>query len=301
VLQRGPCCGMVALHMALAQIRLNWELRTTKHCGSICDDEIESKGDEENVHRDKDNDNEEDIDDDENEENSNYKIENLSQELNKSEGNIPSVEAIVDAAKANNFTAFGEMFSCDNMAHLARNFLPRSSSVSVRRFGKEEDDDSDSDKAKKFESVVKAFKRHFHAGGLILIPYDKDVNFSPYMGGGKKAHWALLLGLVEVFVAGTTAMVEDEEGEEYMTGIEKNMSSLKIKIESSKRIHLIAARHGKSLRIAFWKLKDLLKSNGQLMNYDLEKLERDDGPMKPVVPEGGLVEGLKGRMVFVNP
>lgn len=229
VLQRGPCCGMVALHLGHAQLLVF--------------------GNDDNQGRDK------SIEFD------NGKGDFISA---SADHEFVSVESIIDEAKTKGFTLFGEMFSCENMASLARTFLPRSTNVSVQHSNILETD-----------NFAQTIKTHLRKNGLILIPYDKDVNFGPCESGGKKAHWALILGMIEVKVG---------KGNDEVDGVEL----------------FVAARHGKSLRLAFWRLKDLLKSNSQLRDYDWDKLEENFRSAKPVVPMGGLEEGLKGKMVFIG-
>jgi len=223
VLQQGPCCGIVALHMALAQLTLKRRI-----------------AEESVAHND----------------------------------SIASVEELMQTAKDEKYTSFGEMFSCDNLASLTRSYLPSSFQVRVQSF-------LDLDE----ESSEKMIRDHFSFGGLILAPYDKDVDFRPCMKRGATAHWALLFGM---------ATVEESEGEE------KRNQML-----PSRRV-FVAARHGKSRRIAMWDWSDLLKSNEQLEEYDLDKLRRDNDCtsaendfVEPVIPDGGLSEGLKGKMIFI--
>lgn len=279
VLQRGPCCGMVALHLALAQMLL---AREKRDASDIDDDNRNDDTGNSNVGK---NDNR--SDNDGRNDNENYKDVNNCRDVNIDHDDIVSVEAMIDAAKLMNFTTFGEMFSCENMAALASSFLPRSTHVSVQRFEEEEEEGDENN------VECERIKAHFQSGGLILIPYDKDVNFSPCMSGGKKAHWALLLGFVEVSFEKLTDEEEEEGGEEERMNDKAKSSTVHTR-------RFVAARHGKALRIAFWKLGNLLKSNCQLKDYDWAKLEKDAGPSKPIVPEGGLEEGLKGKMVFIG-
>jgi len=262
VIQQGPCCGMVALHLALAQLRLGYSPGRSVDADNVSIDEQSSKSHEVLNGRDTDNGK---GDDGKSNEVMNY---------NRVGNRITNVETIINAAKIELFTSFGEMFSCENMASLANVFAPTGKTACVIQLVNNDDDS--------IESFAELIKSHFESRGLILIPYDKDVNFSPCMSGGKRAHWALLLGLIEVW---SEAGLSKDGKQELGKGDPRRF---------------VAARHGKSLRLAFWNLNDLLKSNFQLRDYDWTKLQKDDGPSKPVVPDGGVEEGLKGKLVFIG-
>jgi len=234
VLQRGPCCGIVALHMALAQMR--W--RNEGGVANIVSD-------------------------------------------------IPSVEEMLEAARTKRFTSFGEMFSCENMAILARSYLP-TADIRVQNVRQESNVDNDD-----------AILRHFRDGGVVLAPYDKDADFRPCFKRGGSAHWALLLGMVAV-TYGDEAVMEEEEV------VEKEVRKKNVEVAGeqklcARRLFVLAA-HGKSKRIALWNWADLKKSNEQLKDYDWDKLKRENfsHDLEPVVPVGGVGEGLGGKMVFVS-
>jgi len=195
-IQVGPTCGMLALHLALAQTSLHHPITV------------------------------------------NY-----------------GPSDILQVAKEKGFSTFGEMFSCKNLASLGRHF---SSDLDL--------------KVKKFtllenEKVSTAIEKHFldSPKNMIIIAYDKDVDFRPCQVNGRKAHWALILGMATI---------------------------------ANTKEKLVFARHGKTRKLACWDLNSLLLSNTQLEEYDYVKLQ--DGMTKPIVPEGGLGKGLKGQLILIS-
>ena len=230
VLQQGPCCGIVALHLALAQVDYQRERVSTSYDQTILS--VTSA----------------------------------------------SISAILEMAKSKKYTTFGEMFSCDDMLSLSRDFLPASAHVTL-----------DSCIGKNRRDFVEMMKNHFRNGGVALVPYDKDVDFRPCTNNGTCAHWALLVGMASVSLEGDFTGKKENGGTEEMIPSETDF---------------VAARHGKSLKIAFWNVDDLLSSNEQLLDYDWDKLRResrfDDHSLEPVIPVGGLDKGLKGKMIFIR-
>ena len=242
ILQEGPCCGIVALRLALAQI----DIHSRRQSGGA---------------------------------------DRVSETANESVTVVATVDQILLTAKSKNYTTFGEMFSCENMMTLFQHFLLTGDKV-VSKCSLLRDDALNKT----------AFIQHFKDGGLILVPYDKDHDFRPCSKRGSKAHWALLLGLVEV-TFGEEAEAEEREAECEGSLIDEG-NTIASRGETE-RHHFVAARHGKSRNIAFWNLDRLLESNAQLVDYDWEKLSHDES-LKPIIPDGGVEEGLKKKMIFIQ-
>ncbi|KAJ8960230.1 hypothetical protein NQ318_003955 [Aromia moschata] len=101
-------------------------------------------------------------------------------------------------------------------------------------------------------------------GGIILVPYDTNKDNSPGLHRGHKAHWATVSGGIET----------DED-------------------------FFVLARHGKARNVAVWKLSDLAKSNGQLLEFSPDRKLHD---MEYKLPEGGICgpAGLNKRCVLIK-
>jgi len=58
----------------------------------------------------------------------------------------------------------------------------------------------------------------------------------------------------------------------------------------------VFARHGKTSHLGVWSLRDLVESNGNLVEVDPQRSD----PLDYVIPEGGLEEGLRNRVIVVS-
>jgi hypothetical protein len=98
-----------------------------------------------------------------------------------------AAELLVDA-KANGFTAQGEMFNAYNLARFAQ-----------QKTGLE---------AKVEEwSGLEQLVSHIVQNRIVLVPYDSDSNHEPTLMGGRKAHWALIKGSILSFMVISLSLV----------------------------------------------------------------------------------------------
>lgn len=108
-------------------------------------------------------------------------------------------------------------------------------------------------------------KLRLRDGSCLLVPYDADVAHSPFLGQGRKAHWAVVVGYLE-----------DGLGE----------------------FHVIA-RHGKTRNMAVWRLKDLAASNSNLFAFSPPASNPN---LEYKVPEGDLggPKGLREQAIWID-
>nr|CAH7765056.1 unnamed protein product [Callosobruchus chinensis] len=98
-----------------------------------------------------------------------------------------TVNELYKTAKGLGYTYNGEMFSVQDMFHLASIFLSKDASASVH------EGDLNSEQIKQF----------LLQGGLMLVPYpfpmqyDTDKDNTPALLRGHKAHWAVICGAIE--------------------------------------------------------------------------------------------------------
>lgn len=202
-------------------------------------------------------------------------------------GEDTSLELVVAEALDRGYTKQGEMFSVENMAELARVVLDR--------------------EVKVVESHL-LLDTHFLISRLtqgrpLLVPYDCAHNHSPALLKGRKAHWALVTGLVLASRDLRLNEVKDnlvtEPGSSTENvfllerNIEKNIPDLSSVFSQPGSVHLIA-RQSKSRVLGIWEPGDLVRSNNNLLEVDLK---RDQ--LEYVIPEGGIEAGLCGRMVLL--
>ncbi|XP_053695109.1 UPF0692 protein CG33108 [Sabethes cyaneus] len=102
-------------------------------------------------------------------------------------------------------------------------------------------------------------------GSMFIVPYDPDRDHTPTLNRGHKAHWALIVGyLVDQF---------DD--------------------------FYVFARHGKTRNLALWPLKDLARSNANLVEF----CQPVGYPGEVfVLPEGGIGgrNGLRCKFILVQ-
>lgn len=108
-------------------------------------------------------------------------------------------------------------------------------------------------------------KSRLRDGACLLVPYDADVTHSPFLGQGRKAHWAVVVGYL---------------------------------VDAEEEFHVIA-RHGKTKNLAIWRLSELAASNSNLMTFSAPI----SGPhLDYRVPEGDLggPNGLREQSILVE-
>lgn len=100
---------------------------------------------------------------------------------------------------------------------------------------------------------------------LSSFSYDADVTHSPFVGQGRKAHWAVVVGYLV-----------DMEDEFY-----------------------VMARHGKTRNVAVWRLSQLAESNSNLFSFS-PPISNPDLEYK--VPEGDLggANGLRDQAILID-
>merc|ERR1712004_734843 len=162
---------------------------------------------------------------------------------------------IQDLAIKRGFSAIGEMFSAADMSELSREVLGGGELLSISSLLDN-------------NWMVKIFAE----GKQLLIPYDCAANHSPCLEAGRKAHWALVVGL------GWQRMSEAP-----------NPSEISGKA-------MLVARQSKSLVLGLWERGDLLESCINLKTFHPKKGEEDE---KYVLPQGGVEAGLAGKMVLL--
>jgi actin maturation protease len=140
------------------------------------------------------------------------------------------VDTLLARAKELGYTKHGEMFSSVQLAALAGDVYA-SKKLSARVLGFcsiEQENERENEQS--FEAVVRSCV--VERSEPILIAYDAAGNHSPCEAGGHRAHWALVIGFI--------AMANKD------------------------RRRYVVALHGKSLRVAVWRLGALAQSNAQL-------------------------------------
>lgn len=110
-----------------------------------------------------------------------------------------------------------------------------------------------------------AIKSHLRDAACLLVPYDADVDHAPFLGQGRKAHWAVVVGYLV-----------DADGEFF-----------------------VMARHGKTRNMAVWRLRDLAESNSNLFTFSPST---KDPTLEYKVPEGDLggPNGLRELAILVD-
>uniref|UniRef100_A0A182NL80 Actin maturation protease n=1 Tax=Anopheles dirus TaxID=7168 RepID=A0A182NL80_9DIPT len=102
-------------------------------------------------------------------------------------------------------------------------------------------------------------------GAMFLVPYDPDKNHTPCLNKGHRAHWALIVGyLIDQF---------DD--------------------------FYVFARHGKTKNLALWSLRDLSRSNGNLVEFCQPELHPNE---TFILPEGGMggCNGLRCKFIMIE-
>ena len=141
-------------------------------------------------------------------------------------------------------------------------------------------------------------------GSPLLVPYDCHHNHSPVLLRGRKAHWALVTGVllasrdlridqVKDHLANTDLNDSTKTVFLVKKDIESHVQDLKSAFTQPGSVHLIA-RQSKSRVLGIWEPGDLVRSNNNLLEVDVK---RDQ--VEYVIPKGGIEAGLCGRMVLL--
>lgn len=94
-----------------------------------------------------------------------------------------SFEKLLNEALEKGFTKNGEMFSANFLFELLIKNL----------------NEDDGYKVSLYDGVLNkdVIKKKIETGSVLLVPYDADVNSSPCLKNGHKAHWAIILGYLQ--------------------------------------------------------------------------------------------------------
>jgi len=195
------------------------------------------------------------------------------------------VEEVQQEARDRGYTIHGEMFSVDNMAELARSVTDRQVTVEMSSI------------LMNIEWLVDIFS----SGKLLLIPYDCGHNHGPAKSGGKKAHWALITGIVvatdnldENCAKEFVEKIPEESDKIFIIKKTTAVSHIKTLCKSKCSSIFLIGRQSKSVVLGIWNVQEMVDSNENLKNIDSNR-EEDF-----VIPEGGVEAGLLGRMVVLH-
>ncbi|XP_055676532.1 actin maturation protease [Lutzomyia longipalpis] len=164
-------------------------------------------------------------------------------------GGLPTPDELFQEAKRRGFTAMGEMFSAGNLMEILL------------------DQPAFSGRCHLFEGDLNCdeIRNALQSEACLIVPYDSDVNHTPCLRSGHKAHWALVIGYLI-----------DEKDEFY-----------------------VIARQGKSRLLGVWSLSSLAESNGNLTEFSQPKQHQGKDFM---LPEGGIAgpQGLCHRAIIIH-
>lgn len=147
------------------------------------------------------------------------------------------------------YTQNGEMFSATNMLNILLAQAPNDIEAYLH------------------DGVLScdAIRNEMKVGSLLLVPYDPDVDHTPTLLNGHKAHWCLVVGYLI-----------DEMDDFY-----------------------VLSRHGKSKLLAAWKLDNLSASNANLVEFaqPTKHVDKDF-----VLPDGGIAgpNGLCKKAIVIT-
>merc|ERR1712059_210935 len=168
-------------------------------------------------------------------------------------------------------TKQGEMFSVDNMSLLARDLGLEPSVSPITPL-----------------SQTAWLVSHLTSDHLLLVPYDCGPSHSPCLAEGRKAHWALITGLLMKSPStdlNTEPISPDLPTFNHLTSLPPN--------------HFgdcrVLARQSKSLVLGVWDIQELVDSCCNLMQMDGA---RDKESYQ--IPDEGIESGLCGRMVILS-
>lgn len=223
-----------------------------------------------------------------------YRIKEPSEILHISDKFHP--ENILEYAITNGLSKKGEMFSSDVMKQLIETHLPcRAEIINI----------------KSPNTLQELLSEVILGHSTVLVPYDADKNHSPCLARGHKAHWCLVVGVCLVLdsIAPLTLdllkccqlepgslshyVLCDDSTEAFSQHIKTNPTVSQL-LECN---HVyVFARHGKSSHLGLWSLRDLMRSNDNLIEVDPQRSNQQEY----VIPSGGLEDGLKNKIVLVT-
>ena len=188
------------------------------------------------------------------------------------------VEHLVTLAREQGFTMRGEMFSVADMAELARQVLPNFE-VKVEKGGR--------------MAETQWLVDGLLAGSLLLVPYDCSADHSPGLWGGQKAHWCLVTGfLLPTSSPPPSSPLPGCPGFHLLPP--GPSPGLHHRLLPSEEL-MVVARQGKSVLPCLWSRSALVASCGNLRQAAATRM---DGSY--VLPEGGGLQGLQGKIVLIS-
>lgn len=212
-------------------------------------------------------------------------------------------ENILEYARQNGLSRQGEIFSASSMEKIAVDHLQLQAQVVT---------------VESHEALLGLVVQTISSDKAVLVPYDADKDHTPCLAQGHSAHWCVLVGLClitrcsESGASLTSKLLEycqqmSSDSDHYVvkeTGIKEFTTLLRktlshkatLKENLDRNSIYVFARHGKTSHLGLWSLNDLLLSNGNLVEVD----PRRSDPLEYVIPEGGLEEGLRNKVVFVT-
>jgi hypothetical protein len=185
----------------------------------------------------------------------------------------PCVDQVQAKALELGFTKQGEMFSVDYMAQLAED-LGLSAEVSP------------------VMPLVNAdwLLSRLTAQYLLLVPYDCGPSHGPCLSKGRKAHWALITGVL--VQSHDVTSVEAQPLTPELSNFFLLTRSLPGQLAGKVKV---VARQSKSLVLGVWDAEELVSSCCNLKEVDEKR-----GLEQYMIPEGGAEKGLCGRMVILS-
>lgn len=220
-----------------------------------------------------------------------------------------SVDAVLETARKQGYSAHGEIYSCDDMKSLLQQFLPSAFAQVVHNWD------------------TNLLVSHLLSGGMAMVPYDSDHHYDPDKRNGRKSHWAVLLGCLVVL---PTKLVKSESfrhdlwrdadlkevvcrsntdddvftpyGHEHITPLASLYHVLENELNDEQleecRDQLvdfyIIARQGKHHFMGFWNSDRLHESNAQLLTSDKKRLHEF------VLNDGSVEAGLAKQIILLR-
>lgn len=210
-------------------------------------------------------------------------------------------ESILEYAVQKGLSRRGEMFSASAMEEIAVKHLHLQAQVATVDY---------------HEGVHELVVQTVSGKRTVLVPYDADKDHTPCLARGHCAHWCLLVGIA--LITGSDGMctpmtpqllescqqvpsnnahyvVKETHAEDFTEILRRIFDSETLKESLAKNLIYVFSRHGKTSHLGLWSLRDLILSNGNLAEIDPQRSD----PLEYVIPEGGLEEGLRNKVVFV--
>eukprot|EP00090_Calanus_glacialis_P018156 TRINITY_DN28163_c0_g1_i1.p1 TRINITY_DN28163_c0_g1~~TRINITY_DN28163_c0_g1_i1.p1 ORF type:complete len:369 (-),score=160.32 TRINITY_DN28163_c0_g1_i1:109-1215(-) len=192
-----------------------------------------------------------------------------------------SVDRVMDIAMEKGFTKRGEMFSVDNMAHMALELVTCDLKV---------------EKASKLLDTVWLVDMLLK-GSVILVPYDCGPDNRPVQARGHKAHWAVISGFLlpsKTIPPHSTPLSACPGFHLLQPGTSKE-DVHQVLHHTKQDAVMVVARQSKSVELGIWSRDKLVDSCRNLQEAAEKRL---DGSY--VLPDGGLREGLCGQVLVLG-